>query len=503
MSNDRFKSKSGFILASIGAAVGLGNALRFPGLCANYGGGAFLLIYFIALVVLGLPVLCAEIALGRKLKSGAPACLSFLAGEKRAKIGRAAGWSACLNSVCTAVIYAGLAGWILCTAVNIFPLCQKSSGMTQTQISQYFFSEILRARQDGVIDGFSFPVAGCIVAAWVLMYFCLRGGASSLAKTAKFTVIIPVVLLTCMACKGFFYPNAQEALSALFIPDFSALSSPELWITALGQVFFSLSVVVGIMPVYGSYLPEKSNIFTGALCVAAADFFVSVLASVVLFTTMYGEGLQSQISDSGIITAFCVYPAAITTLFGNNRILNGVAGVLFYVSLAMMAVQSAVSMIEAFISPFSAENNKNKRRTALIICLIGGAVSLIFATSGARIIAEIADSIVNFYNVLALGIAESLLFAFNKNIPDIAFQVNKFAPHIKKLQIKMPGRFFGISLRFLCPAVLILLCLFKVAGVAAGGINYPYWLFVPFGLGISVLISGLSTYFTVRVKKVK
>lgn len=487
MSNEKFRSKSGFILASIGAAVGLGNALRFPGLCAKYGGGSFLFVYLIALIVLGVPVLNAEIALGRKLKSGAPDCMQSLAARPMlAKPAAAVGWASGFNSVITAIIYAGLAGWIISAAFNIVPLAINAPSLNQTQISEHFFQNVLNARNDGVISGVSPLVLACIAAAWVLMFFCLKGGAGSLAKAAKFTVIIPVTLLIIMAGRGLMHETSPQALAALFVPDLSKLSSPDLWITALGQVFFSLSVAVGIMPVYGSYLPEKTNIFSCSLAIAAADFLVSVLASVVLFTTLYGCGLENSISPSGIITAFAVYPAAITRLFGNNPALNSIAGVLFYSSLAMMAVQSAVSMLEAFVSPYSSRRGKNKKSLVIRICAIGGVISAVFATTAAPIIVDIADRFVNFYNVLALAVAETFLIAFSRKIPDISAEINKFAKNGSKL--RLPQKALAISVKHLCTAVLSALCAMEIYRLATNGLSYPFWLLAPFGWGLSLLV---------------
>ena len=486
---EKFQSKSGFILASIGAAVGLSNALRFPGLCAKYGGGAFLLIYAIALVALGLPLLNAEIALGRKIKGGAPKCMLSL---KRK--GEAFGWASCINSVFTALIYAGLAGWIIATAVTAVPLCLTAPALTDTEISGFFFNDILSARNDGVISGFSLLVAGCIIAAWVLMFLCLKGGAKSLSKAAKFTVAIPITLLMFLAVRGLFYDNAGQALAALFVPDFSKLSSPELWLTALGQVFFSLSIVVGIMPAYGSYLPEGTNIFKCSLCIAAADFFVSVLASVVLFTTLYGCGLQSQIGASGIITAFAVYPVAISRLFGGATALNGVVGALFYSSLAMMAVQSAVSMLEAFLNPFSEQRGKPKKRIAAIVCLCGAPITLIFATTAAPTVVDISDRFINFYNVLLLGIAECLIIGTSKQTCALADEINKFT---KKL--KMPKRAFGASIKFLSPTVLISLTLYEVVRLATQGLCYPLWLQIAFGWGLSISVFTLPLLLVTKI----
>lgn len=478
MSKQKFKSKGGFILASVGAAVGLGNALRFPGLCAKYGGGAYLFIYFTALVILGIPLLNAELAMGRKFGGGAPKCMQSL---KRGA-GRA-GWASCANSLITAIIYAGLAGWIVAMAVTVAPLAVEAPSLSQEQISGYFFNNVLKARQDGVISSISPLVLAGVAVAFIIMFFCLKGGAGALAKAAKVTVIVPVALLAFMAVRGLLYENSAQALKALFLPDFSKLSSPELWLSALGQVFFSLSIVVGIMPAYGAYLPEGTNIFSCSLIIAVADFFVSVLASVVLFTTLYGCGLQGEIGQSGIITAFAVYPAAISRLFGTYTALNAVAGVLFYLSLAMIAVQAAVSMMEAFTAPFSETFGIKRWKLSAVLCAVGAAVCAIFATSAAPVVVEISDLFINFYNILLLGITECLIFTFSKQTKSLAQEINRFTR-----RLKMPQKFFEVSVRFLSPAVLASLTALEVFRLVTSGLNYPLWAQIGFGWGLSLAV---------------
>ena len=485
---DKFKSKGGFILASVGAAVGLGNALRFPGLCAKYGGGTFLFIYMVALLVLGIPLLNAEIALGRKVGGGAPRCMKSLF-----KGGENLGWSQCANSLITAVIYAGLAGWILAQAVAIVPYCVSGGGE-----ENYFFESVLGARGDGVISGISPLVCVTLGAVWALMFVCLKGGAKSLSGAAKFTVFIPVALLTVIAVRGLFYKNSTEALAALFTPDFSKLASPELWISALGQVFFSLSLSVGIMPAYGGYLPERCNIFPASLVIAAADAAVSVLASVALFTTVYGCGLQGSISQSGIITAFSVYPAAIAGLFKNSTVC-AVVGVLFYFSLTLMAVQSGVSMLEAFFLPFTQKFNLKRGKTAVLCCVFGGIVSLLFATTAADIIVEIADRFVNFYNVILLCIAECLALGLSMEGRGLPAEIDRYSG-----RFKLPKWLYALSVKFLCPAVLCALAVPEIIKLF-GGLAYPVWAQVAFGWGASlaVLFSGVIIDFTAKPRIIR
>lgn len=477
MAKDRFGSKKSFILASIGAAVGLGNALRFPGLCAKYG-GVYLLVYFIALLALGIPLLNAEIALGRKVGSGAPECLESL---KRG--GGRAGWASCVNSVFTALLYAGLAGWILSTVISIVPLSVKAPQMTQSEVSGYFFNEVLKSRNDGVISGISPFVLLCIAAAWALMYLCLKGGARSLAKAAEFTVVIPVIMLAVMAVRGIMYSNRGEALAALFTPDFNALLKPDFWLSALGQVFFSLSVGVGIMPAYGAYLPKNTNIFSCSLVIAAADFFVSLLSSLVLFTTLYGCGLQGEICDSGIITAFVVYPAAITRLFGGATALNAAAGVLFYGSLTMLAVQSAASMAEAFISPFCDRFGVKKRAFVRVFCAVGVILSVVFATSAAPLIVEISDKFINFYHVLVLGVCECLIIGSSGKTRELTDEINRYSGRLK---IKTAR--FERTVKYLSPVILSCVTLTELIRLIVFGTGYEPWAQIAFGWGLSIFV---------------
>lgn len=486
---EKFKSKGGFILASVGAAVGLGNALRFPGLCAKYGGGTFLFIYIVALLVLGIPLLNAEIALGRKVGGGAPKCMKSLF-----KGGENLGWAQCTNSLITSVIYAGLAGWILCEAITLFP--QLLSG--ESDVQNYFFENVLHAQGDGVISGISPLVCIATGVVWALMFVCLKGGAKSLSGAAKYTVFIPVALLLVIAARGLFYKNSAEALAALFLPDFSNISSPELWINALGQVFFSLSLAVGIMPAYGGYLPERYNIFPSSLIIAAADALVSVLASVALFTTVYGCGLQSSISQSGIITAFSVYPAAIAGLF-KNPVICGIVGVLFYFSLTLMAIQSGVSMLESFFLPFTQKCCLKRSKAAIVFCVVCGIVSLIFATTAADIIVEIADRFVNFYNVILLCIAECLALGLSREGRRLPAEIDRYSK-----RLKLPKKLYKLSIKFLCPAVLCAVAVPEVIKLFSG-LNYPAWAQFAFGWGasIAVLFSGVIVRFAAKPRLVR
>lgn len=456
MSKERFDSPKGFILSSVGAAVGLGNAVRFPGLCAKYGGGTFIAVYLIALIVLGLPLLNAEIALGRKSGGGAPECMESL--KKR---GSYLGWASSANSLLVAVIYAGLIGWIFAAAIKIIPL-----SFSDKDPENYFFGEVLKSRGDGVISGISPLVSVCIVLVWLIIFFCLKGGVGRLAGAAKYCVYFPVACLSALAVRGLFYERSGEALAALFLPDFSALLSPELWFCALSQVFFSLSIAVGIMPAFGACLPPRTNAFVCSLIIAAADFFVSVLSSVVMFTTLYGCGLVGNLTATGVNAAFAVYPVALTRIFGSHRALNAAAGFLFYLSLALMAVQSAASMAQSFLSPLASALKVKKEVLAAVICGVCCCFCLVYATTGAPAFVDIGDKFCNSFSVLALAFAECLLLGYGKGGGDLCERINEYTG-----RLRCPERLYFAAVRFICPAILLALTLWGSVYIFSGGLH--------------------------------
>ena len=459
----------------MGAAVGLGDSLRFPGLCAKYGGGTFMFVYIVALVLIGIPVLNAEVALGRKIRSGAPKCMASLS-----KRGEALGWASCFNSLGVAVLYAGMLGWIIAMLINIVPLCQSSTSMSRPEVGGYFFESVLK-------DGVSPLVLICIIVAWVLMFFCLRNGADSLSKTAKFTVLIPVVLLVVMAVRGLVYSNSGTALYALFVPDFSKFADAELWLSAVGQVFFSLSVLVGIMPAYGAYLPDGESVLKDSLIIALSDFLVSVLSAVVLFTTLYGCGLENEFSSSGIVTAFMVYPVALTQLFGaGNTVLNSIVGLLFYLSLGMMALQSSASMVEAAANPLADKFPLNKKKLVMVISLIGAGVCIVFSTGIGVVVLDVADHFLNYFNILLLVVFECALLGKNAKRIGLLGEINRYSG-----RMKMPQKPFIFSLKYLSPTVLSVLFIWGIyhlffieKGIYAG---YGVWAQI-LGWTLSVLV---------------
>lgn len=495
MKRETWSSRSAFILAAVGSAVGLGNAWRFPGLAAKHGGGTFLIVYLVAMVVLGIPLLMMEISIGRKLRQGAPGAMRGL-NKKLEPIG----WAATTNAFVIATYYAAVFAWVIIMAIFSF----KFAGLTgNTEGAGNLFAETTKTTW--TVSGYSIPWISllAIVIAWALIYYCIRNGASSVGKVVKYTVFTPVILLAILAIKGMTMPGAGAGLAQLFVPVSSAFADASLWVDAVGQVFYSMSIMMAIMFAYGSFLNEDSNIATDAIIIAVSDMAVSVLSGIVMFTTMSGTGMMNNMSDSGIATAFIIYPQAIVNLTHIGWI-NALFGIIFYITLITLAIDSAFSIVEGVSTAISDKFKISPKKTTIGVCIAAGIISLLYMTRAGLAWLDIVDHWTNQFNMLIIGVLECIavgwVFKPKRVCNEINRNTNKF---------RMNETWFSMAIKFFCPILLTglfawnIIALFKDNGGIYGG--YPLWSNVAGGWAIMVVvfISGFIVKGIVNSKKKK
>ncbi len=492
---EKWSSRSAFILASIGSAVGLGNAWRFPGLAAKYGGGAFLFVYLVAMLVIGIPLLMMEISVARYTRQGAPG--SMRAMNKKME---GVGWLAVSNGIGISIYYAAVFAWV----ILMFVLSFKFSEMTgNTEAASSLWAETIKTT--GTTTGFttfSWPVVGCLIAAWALCYVCIRNGTTSVGKVVKFTVTLPVICLLIMAVRGMSLPGAMEGFAKLFIPEWKALADSNLWVDAIGQVFYSLSTSMAIMFAYGSFLNKDSNIVVDTIIIAFSDMFVSILAGIVMFTTMAGVGMLDNMSASGIATAFIIYPQAIVKI-SNSGLFNMIFAFIFYFCLITLAIDSLFSIIEGISTALSDKFKLDKKKTTLRICLIEGVISLIYVTGAGLAVLDIVDYFINSYTLILTGILEMIaagwFFKTTKILDELNRNTGKF---------KMPKWWFLPSIKVISPVVLAglfiwnLVNLIKGGGIYGAADGYSLKANIIFGwvLVALILCSGLIIKLIVRIK---
>ena len=461
---DKWTNRGAFILASIGSAVGLGNAWRFPGLCAKYGGGAFLFAYLICMVVLGIPLLMMETAIGRKAKGGAPKAMRTI--NKKAE---PIGWVSVANAFVILTYYAVVFAWciLMCFVAYKFATTnstpETASTLWMDSIGTTFNTSFL-----GEGGNIKVLLLICLVIAWAFIYGCIRNGASQVGKVVKYTVFLPVIMLLILAVKGFINnPHLGEALSALFVPEWSAFGTVDLWVNAMGQSFYSLSIMMAIMFAYGSYLKSDSNIAVDSIIIAFSDLAISVLAGIVLFTTMYQTGQTvGDMSASGIATAYIIYPTAIVNLTSIG-VINAIFGFIFYFMLCTLAIDSAFSILEGISTSVSDKFKTPKKKTTLIIAIIAGIISVVYITGAGVGYLDIVDNWTNQYTLILIGILETIVvgwfFKPKKVLDEINKNTNKF---------KMPRWWFETSIKFLAPLALIFLFVWQMVVLIKNGFRY-------------------------------
>ncbi|MBR6533306.1 MAG: sodium-dependent transporter [Clostridia bacterium] len=453
-------SNATFILAAVGSAVGLGNAWRFPNLAAKHGGGAFLLVYLLAMLIIGIPLLMMEISIGRKMRSGAPGALRGL-NKKFEPIG----WAATSNAFVIVTYYAVVFAWVIMMAVFSFKFFdmtgnnEAASGLWATLI-----------KTTGTIKGFdtvSVPVVICLLVAWGLIYYCIRNGTKSVDKIIKYLVFLPVICLAIMLIKGVTMEGAMAGLAKFFIPDFTALSDPMLWVDAIGQVFYSMSVMMAIMIAYGSFLNDDSNIARDGMIIAFSDLAVSLLSGAVMFTTMYGTGLEDVLAQkSGPGLAFGVYPTAIVNLSGSG-VFNAIFAFIFYFCLCTLAIDSAFSLVEGISTAFSDKFGTDKKKTTITICVIAGIISLIYTTGAGLAVLDIVDNWCNSFTLILIGVVETIAIGWFFKTSKIVKEINR---NTKKF--KMPKVWFNLAVKVVAPVALSVLFIWNIVDlfVNKGGI---------------------------------
>jgi NSS family neurotransmitter:Na+ symporter len=321
-------SRFGFILAATGSAVGLGNIWKFPYITGIHGGGAFVLVYLLCILLLGLPIMVAELLIGRCGQRDAIG--SFMALEGRKSPWRLVGWGSVAAAFVLLSFYSVVAGW------SFDYVCKAATGILHRgnpeQISG-LFGELTASAPRLVFWQalFILTTVGIVIGG-------IRGGIERWSK-----ILMPGLfgLLILLFLHGMFSPGGMQSLKFMFVPDFTKLTSRSL-LDALGHAFFTLSLGAGVMITYGSYLDPEADLFGLSFRIALLDTLVAMLASLTIFSVVFSAGMPI---DGGPGLVFKTLPILFMQLpFGK------VLALVFFLLLAFAALTSAISMLEVVVA---------------------------------------------------------------------------------------------------------------------------------------------------------
>ena len=357
-----FGSKIGIVLATAGSAVGLGNVWRFPYMVGEDGGAAFILVYIICILLLGLPGMICEFIVGRHAQANAAAAYDKLSGGRPWKL---VGYLGILTSTIILGFYAVVAGW--CLQYLYAALVGQLSG-DANYVKDYFVS-FSSSPIRPVLFGIAF-----ILITHLVVVKGVRGGIERASKTLMPILFLLLLILVVASC---LLPGAMEGVRFLFQPDFSKLSS-NVMLDALGQAFFSLSLGTACLCTYASYFSRDTNLLASAGQIALLDTMIAILSGLMIFPAAASVGISP---DSGPSLIFITLPNVFQQAFAAMPIAGYVVGVMFFALLVFAALTSTISMHEIGTAFFTEEWNMPRRRSAWVITVVASLICMVCSLS--------------------------------------------------------------------------------------------------------------------------
>ena len=432
-----FTGKIGFVLAAAGSAVGLGNIWRFPYLAAQYGGGIFLLVYLILSVTFGFSLMCAEIALGRK--TGLSAIEAFGSLNKKYRF---VGWLAAIIPMMILPYYSVIGGWVFkYLAVFI-------SGNGHASAADNYFGNFIGSTFEPI--GWFFLFIG-ITALVVLL-----GVEKGIEKVSKIMMPILIVLTIGIALYSMTMPGAMDGVIYYFKPDFSKFTIMTV-LAAMGQLFYSMSLAMGIMITYGSYMKKSVSIEKSAHQIEFFDMGIAFLAGLMVIPAVFSfSGGDESALGKGPGLMFITLPKVFDSIGGTAC---DIIGALFFLLVLFAALTSSISLMETVVSILNDKFGWGRKITCLVV---------FFGCLAVGIPVSLGNGIWSHIAIGGKGLLDMFDFASNSVLmPIVAFLTCIFIGYVIKTktitdEIELTGKFklkllFNVMIKYIAPVFIVLI----------------------------------------------
>ena len=436
---DSFNNKWGFILACIGSAVGMGNIWMFPTRVSMYGGGSYLIPYFIFVALIGFTGVIGEMSFGRATKSGPVDAFGYACETKnKRKLGEAIGFIPVLGALAMAIGYTVVMGWILKYMIGAFT--GKTLASADTEGFAASFGSMASAFGNNV-----WQIVALVIGIIILMFGVGRG----IEKANKIMMPVFFILFAVLGIYVAFQPGAIEGYKYIFRVDPEAFADPKTWIFALGQAFFSLSVAGNGTLIYGSYLSDNEDIPAAAGRVALFDTIAAMLAALVIIPAMATTGAQLNQGGPGLM--FIFLPALFKSMPGGY-----IVAIIFFVAVFMAGLSSLINLYEAPIATIQEKLHLGRKAS----CAIIAAIALIVSICIQGIVSGWMDVLSIYICPLGAGLA-GIMFFWVCGKKYVETQVNTGRDK------KLTDKFYPICKYIFCPICFLVLIL----GIVLGGIG--------------------------------
>ena len=438
---DSFNNKWGFILACIGSAVGMGNIWMFPTRVSMYGGGSYLIPYFIFVALIGFTGVIGEMSFGRATKSGPVDAFGYACETKnknKRKLGEAIGFIPVLGALAMAIGYTVVMGWILKYMIGAFT--GKTLAPADTEGFAASFGSMASAFGNNV-----WQIVALVIGIIILMFGVGRG----IEKANKIMMPVFFILFAVLGIYVAFQPGAIEGYKYIFRVDPEAFADPKTWIFALGQAFFSLSIAGNGTLIYGSYLSDNEDIPAAAGRVALFDTIAAMLAALVIIPAMATTGAQLNQGGPGLM--FIFLPALFKSMPGGY-----IVAIIFFVAVFMAGLSSLINLYEAPIATIQEKLHLGRKAS----CTIIAAIALVVSICIQGIVSGWMDILSIYICPLGAGLA-GIMFCWVCGKKYVETQVNTGRDK------KFTDKFYPICKYIFCPVCFLVLIL----GIVLGGIG--------------------------------
>lgn len=435
-----FSGKLGFVLATAGSAVGLGNIWRFPYLAAKYGGGIFLLVYLVLAITFGFTLMCAEIAIGRK--TGVSAIGAYKKLDKRFSF---MGIISSLVPIIILPYYSVIGGWII-KYLTVF-----ISGQASVATNDSFFTEFIAQPIE--------PIGWFLIFLSVTAIVVLLGVEKGIEKVSKIMMPVLVVLTIFIAVYALFMPGAIDGLIYYIKPDFSKFSGTTV-LAAMGQLFYSMSLAMGIMITYGSYMKKDVHLESSVKQIELFDTGIAFFAGLMIIPSVFAfSGGDEAALGKGPGLMFITLPKVFDSMPAGSII-----GAVFFVLVLFAALTSSISLMETIVSIFMDKFKWNRKLTCIVvfaICIVLGLPSCL----GSGVLA----------NVKIIGMQFLDFFDFISNsviMPIVALITCILVGYVIKPkaiieEIEIGGKFkrkalFTVMIKYIAPVFIVAILIFSI-----------------------------------------
>lgn len=442
MNNSRgnFTSKLGFVLAAAGSAVGLGNLWRFPYLAAKYGGGIFLLVYLILAVTFGFTLMITEIAIGRK--TGSSAIVAFKKLDKRFSF---LGWLACAVPFIITPYYCVIGGWVLKYLVTFL------TGSMEAAASDSFFGGYIAE-----------PIQPLI---WFAIYILLNvvvviaGVEKGIEKASKFMMPLLIVMSIGISVFCCMQPGASEGLKYYLLPDFSRFSFTTV-LAAMGQLFYSMSLAMGIMITYGSYLKKETHLEQSVRQIEIFDTLIAFMAGLMIIPSVFVfSGGNEETLNKGAGLMFITLPKVF-----NSMGIGGVLGAVFFLLVLFAALTSSISLMETNVSILCDKLKWNRKRStiavAIYVLILGAFVSMGYGVLD--FITPLKMQLLDFFDFISNSVMMPLVAACTCIMVGYVLKTKVIEEEVELNGEFKSKKYYRFIIRYIAPVCLIAILIFSV-----------------------------------------